>query len=287
MKKIILIFFTSFLLTNLCFAKSSVWKISKDENILYIGGSVHILRAEDYPLPEEFETAFTECSILVLEADMDQLSKPEIIQYISTINVKLPDGETLKTVLDEETYLYLAEKCNELGIHLEEANTLKPSIIVNLLTMVQMQKLGFQVQGVDFYFRSKAKEESKETGFLETVDFQIDLLFNIGEGFEDEYLLYSIKDMDNLEEDLPAIVSGWRDGNAGRLEQEMLEMKEDFPTVYKKIFTDRNEAWIPLIENYLAGQETAFVIVGAAHLYGKEGLLEQLKNKGYQIEQLE
>jgi uncharacterized protein YbaP (TraB family) len=61
--------------------------------------------------------------------------------------------------------------------------------------------------------------------------------------------------------------------------------KEKFPTAYKSLFTDRNNDWIPKIENYLRGDKVAFVIVGLAHFYGADGLLELLKNKGYKIKQ--
>jgi uncharacterized protein YbaP (TraB family) len=36
----------------------------------------------------------------------------------------------------------------------------------------------------------------------------------------------------------------------------------------------------------LQGTDDALVVVGAAHLVGKQGVLEMLKAKGYSIEQL-
>ena len=38
-------------------AESSVWSIHSGDNVLYLGGTVHLLRPGDYPLPEEFEQA--------------------------------------------------------------------------------------------------------------------------------------------------------------------------------------------------------------------------------------
>ena len=38
------------LLPTVLIAESSVWKVSKGEQSLYIGGTCHILRSADYPL---------------------------------------------------------------------------------------------------------------------------------------------------------------------------------------------------------------------------------------------
>ena len=50
-------------------AQSSVWKISKGDASVYLGGTCHILRKSDYPLPKEFEQAYAEADSLVFEID--------------------------------------------------------------------------------------------------------------------------------------------------------------------------------------------------------------------------
>ena len=52
---------------------SSVWVISRNGNTLYLGGSIHILRDDDFPLPTEFDLAFSQSTVLVLEADLEQM----------------------------------------------------------------------------------------------------------------------------------------------------------------------------------------------------------------------
>jgi uncharacterized protein YbaP (TraB family) len=50
--------------------------------------------------------------------------------------------------------------------------------------------------------------------------------------------------------------------------------------------SDRNKSWIPKIEQLLAGKEDALVVVGAAHLVGKDGVVSLLAARGYAIEQM-
>ena len=40
------------------------------------------------------------------------------------------------------------------------------------------------------------------------------------------------------------------------------------------------------LEDYLKTPEVEFVIVGAAHLVGSEGVLNKLKQKGFKVSQL-
>jgi uncharacterized protein YbaP (TraB family) len=63
-------------------------------------------------------------------------------------------------------------------------------------------------------------------------------------------------------------------------------MKRQYPSVYKAMFTDRNYKWLPKIKKYIEDDNTEFIIVGSAHLWGDDGLLNLLKKAGYKIGQL-
>ncbi len=43
---------------------------------------------------------------------------------------------------------------------------------------------------------------------------------------------------------------------------------------------------IPKIEGYLRSEKTYFVVAGAAHMGGANGVLALLRHRGYRIEQL-
>jgi uncharacterized protein YbaP (TraB family) len=57
-------------------------------------------------------------------------------------------------------------------------------------------------------------------------------------------------------------------------------MKQDWPAIYKTLVSDRNTAWMPQIEEFLAGGQVHFVVVGLLHLHGPDGLLRQLEDLG-------
>ena len=64
------------------------------------------------------------------------------------------------------------------------------------------------------------------------------------------------------------------------------EMKKEYPDIYKKMLLDRNINWISKIDSYLDSEEVEFVMVGALHLPGPEGVLEMLREQGYELSQL-
>jgi len=263
---------------------SSVWKVSKGGNTLYLGGSIHILRETDYPLPDEFDLAFSRSAMLVLETDVEQISDENVVQYLMS-QVFLPEGQTLRSVLDLDTYDLLEAVLLDYGLALDGITNIKPSMVINILSAVQAQKYGFVSDGVDTYFQQKAKSEGKAVNYLESIEFQINLLLTMGDGYENEFVLYSLQDIESTELELDVLVDEWRNGRSSR-EVSLMEMKDQWPIMYKDLISDRNAAWMPQIENFLASGTVCFVIVGLAHMYGPDGLLQQLENLGCVVEKL-
>jgi len=264
---------------------SSVWRISKNGNNLFLGGSIHILRSEDFPLPKAFDNAFEQSTMLVLETDIEQIENENIMQYLITKMI-LPGDKTLRSILDSETYKMLQTKCTKFGFSVESVAKLKPSLVITMLSMIEMQKFGFVQEGVDAYYLKKAKQINKPLDYLETIEVQIDMLVTMGNGYENDYVRYSLYDMDNTENELASIVNEWKNGKASKSEQELLEMRNQWPIIYKTLVSDRNAAWMLRLNSYLASESSVFVIVGLGHLHGPDGLLKQFADSGCMVEQL-
>ncbi|MDR2184314.1 MAG: TraB/GumN family protein [Treponema sp.] len=285
MKRLTVLFLGILLSAGTAAAESSVWKLTKDGGSLYLGGSVHALRMEDYPIPEEFDIAFERSAMLILETDIDQLADSGVTLQLVT-RMFLPDNKTLATVLNKETFKKLADRCVESGVSIETFMRYTPSMVVHLLGTLQAKEFGFNMPGADLVYASRAKETSKGIGFLEPLETQIELLTNAGNGFADEYVLCNLNDWDKAESVLNDFVTEWKKGSGKKLTLELKNMKETYPHVYKSMFLDRNNNWIPVIEAYLNTPEIEFIIAGLGHFYGPDGLLVQLKNRGCRIEQV-
>jgi uncharacterized protein YbaP (TraB family) len=223
--------------------------------------------------------------MLVLEADVLQIADPAAAEYLA-VQMMLEGDETLQSILDRDVYERLKTEVEQLRLPIDELARLKPSMVINFLTFAWIQQFGFVEQGIDGYYLAKAKEAGKATGFLETVESQIDLLIHIGDGYENDYVWYSLENLAETAAGITALVAEWKKGDAALTTVELMNMKESWPSLYRPMIADRNAAWLPQLEAYMRTEPVEFVVVGLAHLHGPDGLLQTLTNKGYRVEQL-
>ena len=113
-----------------------------------------------------------------------------------------------------------------------------------------------------------------------------DLLGDLPADMEETVLLQTMKEHDDIQKEIVAIIEAWKSGDADVLDTILLKSFKDYPGVHKRLIVDRNKNWLPKIESLLGQKENVMIIVGAAHLVGKDGVIAVLKQRGYQVEQL-
>lgn len=277
--------FILLILPAVCFSETSLWEISKNGNNLFLGGTIHLLKKDDYPLPVEFNEAFKKSDNLVFETNIDLTKTPEFSQKMLKM-LTFPEGESLKDAISEKTLNKLKEYLAERSIPIETFLHFKPSMVVLVITVIELQKMGMVDIGVDEYFHNKAKQAGKTIEYFETVDEQLEFIRTMGLGNEDAMLLSSINDMSQIEATMNTIKSAWLSGNESKLvEVGITEMMRDYPGIYQSLLVKRNNNWMPHIERMLRDDKVEMILVGALHLVGKDGLLQQLRDKGYTVKQ--
>ena len=266
-------------------AQSSVWKVTKGEHSLYIGGTCDILRSSDYPLPTEFDAAYAAADTLVFEIDPGVAQDPTFGMQLMA-KAAYTDGRSLKTVLSPDAYQALADQGKKSGLPIEILNGIKPGLALTMLTMQELNKLGVSQEGVDMHYYGKAVQDDKPVKSLETAEFQINLLTTMGEGTESELVLYGLQDLDNIQALFDDLILAWKTGDLPALETLFIDDMAKHPKLYVEMLVDRNKAWIPQLEAFLKTPETELVLVGVGHAAGQDGILALLRSKGYTVEQL-
>jgi len=286
MKKILLSVMLVLLICTQSLADSSVWKVQKNESVMYLGGTFHLLRQSDFPLPVEFDKAYRASDILVFETDLGKLMEPSTQQKLMS-EAMYTDGSTIENHLSPQTYGLLNEYCDSKGIPLAAIKQFKPSIVVVTITVMELAKLGVTQEGVDLFFYQLAAGDNKTVEGLETVEEQIHFVVGMGEGNEDAFVTHSIKDLESIKQKYESMVDAWKTGDAKKLNDLMVaELKSKTPKLYKELIADRNENWLPMIDAYQKTLEKEFILVGAGHLVGPDGIVEALRRKGYKVEKL-
>lgn len=267
-------------------ADTSVWSVRSGDNVIYLGGTVHLLRPGDYPLPVEFEEAYQASSQLYFETDIGSMSDISV-QTQMLQQLTYSDDRTLRSVLNDEAYTALSAYTATAGLPITMLEKFKPGLLVSTLQVLVFQSMGFTPQGVDAYFHTRAVGDGKDEGQLETVQEQIGFISAMGEGNESEFILLSLKDLAETGDVMEEMIGVWRSGDADGLSELFVEdMKDEAPALYDSLLLQRNLKWIPQIESMLQDADTEFVLVGAAHIVGENGLLDLLSQRGYEIEQL-
>src|SRR5262245_55301434 len=265
--------------------KSFLWRVQSDKSNIYIFGSVHFLKKEKYPLNKTIKKAFYSTHKLVLENDLKS-EDAGAIQGV-TLEKGINRDRTLQQSVSLDTYSLAKKRAQELGIDIRALSPLKSWVVALTMTALQLQKLGFDPNyGVDRYLAERAVKSGKEIVGLETVAFQIGLVDQLAEIDQESMLRQSLKEMDLFDKGLDQIVRAWSTGNVTTLERLLLSGMREYPAVYQTIIVDRNRRWVRQIEKMIEQGESALIAVGAAHLVGKDGVIELLRARGYIVEQM-
>jgi uncharacterized protein YbaP (TraB family) len=265
-------------------AETSIWQVSNGKNTVYLGGTFHMLKPSDYPLPKEFLDLYDKVEWLVFETDITQLKTDEFQQrFIKAMT--LPNGQILADQLSPQAYAGLIRYAAKNNIDTGPLQHFRPQMIALMISLKALKKFGLTAEGVDDFMGDKALTDEKTITDLESTDEQINYIATMGEGNESALILQTLDDINDFSNDLTIMRDAWRSGNSKALfEKGIKPMMESYPKVYQSLLVDRNNNWLPKIERLIEQPKKKFILVGALHLIGKDGLLQQLKNRGYQVQ---
>ena len=268
-------------------ADTSVWEVSRGDARLYLGGTIHALRPSDYPLPEEFEYAYAAADEIYFEADLRAALDPAFQANVQQ-SFSYNDGRSLYSVLSEEVYADFYTLAGRFGIPAGALDNLKPSPATTTVLFMELGNIGFNPQGVDMHFLEQAERDELARGSLESLEFQTNLLADLGAGNEDAVMADFLEQIGRLEDYMNEAVSAWREGDIERIDEHLLtDMAEQFPEDFDAMFTRRNRNWLPRIMAMLDDADTEFVLVGVGHMPREDGLLELLRREGATVRPLD
>lgn len=261
---------------------SLLWKISGNglSKPSYVFGTIHLICESDYFWNPVMEEALKATEKICMEMDMDD---PEL-QMTLAMGMMDQSGKKLSSYFKPEDYeklkAYAEERVKAVPVAVLEM--MKPAAVWTTLVMLQ-----YNCENVKSYeaeLVEKAKLNGKEILGLETANEQLDFIL----GMPDADVVESINDMvkakgkKELDAQFTDMINAYKKQELNQLYE--LTDKETAMKMDKVKFLDnRNKNWIPKMKTMMAEQSTFFA-VGAAHLPGKPGVLQLLKDAGYTVE---
>ncbi len=266
-----------------------LWKISDADNAVYLLGSFHLLKPDDYPLSKDIDAAFDDARTVVFEVEPSSLGAPETRDKFQQATA-YDDGRTLSQVLPKATLDRLEKLLVVSGGSVAQVEQVEPWAVNLSLVLGMTQAMGFrQEQGLDASLMQRASAAQKTVAGLETVDDQIQALDSMPLDEQVSSLDELLQDPQEALGDLLEMHDWWKRGDIKNLDEKLrVDMQRKTPVTYRMINVERNDRWVPQIEQRLAepGTDNTLVVVGAMHLLGNDGVVDKLRAKGYAVERI-
>lgn len=279
-----------------CFAagnggdKTFLWKVTREGNTVYLLGSMHLAQPEIYPLDEAITSAYEGSAFLAVEVDMKPEDQAEVAQMVMEQGY-YQDGTELRDHLSDTTWKRLEAFADAHDYDLGMFGGMKPWVVGLTITALEVQKLGFDPQaGLDQHFLTLAREDGTPIKELESIEEQIGLLASFADRLQEMELLRTLDELAELRPMMERMADAWRTGDAAAMEAVMMEAFRDNPELeplYDQLIVERNASMTETVESYLAAGKRHFVVVGAGHLVGDDGIVARLERAGHTVRQVE
>ncbi|MFQ2156996.1 TraB/GumN family protein [Aeromonas hydrophila] len=279
--RLLLPFLLCLLLPLSAFADPAFYKVSKGDQQHWLLGSIHAGTPSLYPLPNPIERAWLQSRALVLEVDLTHISQQQW-QEMGAIT-RLVDGKTLKEHIPLDLYRRTIIAAGQNGLTENMLAPLRPWFAAITLTQAALERTDFSsALGVDQHFAKQAGDSGKPIIGFETLLEQLGYLASVGDN-QTLMLESTLDELPELERGFREVMKAWEEGDEATLinllKSEMAPPKLQ-AWLEQTLLAERNHNWL---KRWSTLPNESFIVVGALHLYGDQGLLALLEQQGWRI----
>ncbi|HHO2169324.1 TraB/GumN family protein [Aeromonas hydrophila] len=279
--RLLLPFLLCLLLPLSAFADPAFYKVSKGDQQHWLLGSIHAGKPSLYPLPDPIERAWLQSRTLVLEVDLTHISQQQW-QEMGAIT-RLVDGKTLKEHVPLDLYRRTIIAAGQNGLTENMLAPLRPWFAAITLTQAALERTDFSsALGVDQHFAKQAGDSGKPIIGFETLLEQLGYLASVGDN-QTLMLESTLDELPELERGFREVMKAWEEGDEATLinllKSEMAPPKLQ-AWLEQTLLAERNHNWL---KKWSTLPNESFIVVGALHLYGDQGLLALLEQQGWRI----
>lgn len=257
------------------------WTIEGERGTVYLLGSVHFGDKSFYPMPAEVEHAFARADVLVVEADTTQVDAAALQRLMR--QGYYPPGETLRDHLSPELWSELQVFLDNHGLSDTLIVQQRPVLAALMISNHLLTQQGWRADlGVDRHFLIRAHQRGMPVHELEGMAWQFEWLFAL----QPETLLLeqTLREADQVGEAVTVLMDAWRRADEEALARHFIEEPREegpeFEAFIEHMVFVRNRRMAQQISGYLQQGGHWFVVVGAGHLVGEQGIPALLNRPG-------
>lgn len=263
---------------------SLLWKIEGDDMSApsYLYGTIHMINADDYFLPQGTLAAIDGADKMVFEIDMNEMNDMGSLMGLMS-KAFMNDGKSLSDLLSKEDYDLVENHFSKMGLPMMMLERIKPAFLS--VFAYDIDPSGMQngsIKSYEMEFFKMANETSKPVAGLETLEFQMSVFDSIPYTDQAKMLVEAIKSSDTDDDQFKVMIDMYKTQDINSMvtmiqeDDSMGEGSEDV------LLTGRNKNWIPLMADMMR-QDKVFFAVGAGHLAGPNGVIHLLRKAGYTL----
>ena len=262
----------------------------------YLFGSIHVGRDSFYPLPAYVTNAFNQADKLAVEFDVLAFENDVTAQTTQMAKLLYMDGTTIRDHIDADLYNEAVAIMTEKGEYSPIIDYYSPAVWSSIIDNYTVPE-GAQDLGIDVNLIQAAYDSNKPVEDVESADLQYSMMANYSAELQEFLLKSSVEGYKTTTpEAIDELMDMWASGDFDRFraylssEGDIFESPEEqalYEEYNKAILTDRDLGMVAYVKQVLASGETVFVCVGASHVVGKNGIVDQLKTAGYTVEQVQ
>ena len=273
-----------------------LWRAEKDGTVVYLLGTVHVDRDTIYPFGQQLRQALAQSDRLVLEVDFGDVEDMNAYAAMQSYS----DGTTLADHVSPELYQRTVDTLAEQGIGEEVTSTVKPWAVAILLTALSANgadlETATQAVAMDMYVYEAALAAGKDIEQIEGYSYQGAMFDSLSPEYQEAYLAAALDSFDlvqsgqavGTEEDPYDLwTSQWAAGDVEGFAQSY--DKDAYigtgDELMIKMFEERDANMGQYVRDILDSGEqgTTLVAVGAGHMIGETGIVQQLLDAGYSV----
>lgn len=264
----------------------ALWRIQGAKGArVYLFGSFHLLPPSVKWRTPQVERALQDSSAVVMELDPAIANDPQTMMKLVMKYGVLKPGETLPAVLPAALNTELERTAGAFGLPAANLAPMRPWLAALTVSVQFIASKGFDpAAGVDNQIADWARASGRPIVPLETAEAQLRIFADLSRAQEIDLLRVTLEQVREMPQMLDQILAAYRKGDVAKLESTLNAGMDAVPALRKRLMRDRHEQWLPRIEKMIADGTSRFIVVGAAHFAGKDGVIALLRAKGVKVE---
>lgn len=246
----------------------------------YLFGIINFMPENEFEVSQNIKATMGKCKVFVTKTPINRSSRNEFSKAVRIpndgwINDYLTDDE-----LNQLRLLMLKDlKVSENDYHFTYSR-LQPVILVTATTLLS---LGENVVFVEDKLAKAAKKKRLKFISLNTIEEEITAFEDFPIADQVEALKYTVNNFSDHLSDYNQLVKHYRhDQDLEKIHEEILKATNRSEKFQDTYYHKRNEDWSRKIMPIMS-DNPVFIAVGAAHLYGENGLIHLLIEEGYTL----